>query len=707
MCRCVLALVAPALLLSACAPSWLPPRPALPDATAASVPAPVPPPVDEDGPKIDGPRTIVGEVNSANFSLMPELYPSPTVVLLDVSNQIEGDRAALVDDSAQVMGAFTKPLFPLPGRYRVDLPIEPRARAVDVDNDGAQDAGVQVFALVVASNLIGNSYLQQLEQDSGQRSYLTDPTTGDITQGTFVLYAADDDQAFPTSAGPDGKWFTGDEPTAALGAGYTVVTLEPDGTVNRNRLEEAVIDTIERAEIASPDFSRQGIAESFDSLIDVLKQRYAYTALRQLDWDAIRAMYLPRVQAADAAQDAAAYFLALDEMAKSIRDAHVSATANTNVEAIIAQATALRMQIAGGVGATAIAASEPVTPTAPGDRIVVLTVGEDGPARQAGWAPGTQILTIDGQPAAARFDDLPLLLSAGTDESRRALQTPFLLRFPLSQTVTFEYRLPGASEVLTATMTTGEYSTGEREPPASFAAPISYERIGEVAVVRWSDFVNVVPAKIAVLEEALAAVAGDPAAGVVLDLRGNSGGWSELYQTMASYFFTAADPMPVRLFDWYAYDQQAGGFVRAYAPERAISAPRPELAFTGPLAVLIDERCASACEYFSQHLQRLKRATIVGQHSSKGAGGPIDRIAMPGGITFQYTVGRTTFAGTDEYNLEAKGVVPDVRVPVTLETETAKLNGEDPVMQAALAELARLVTAVAPATPRAAQATAP
>jgi C-terminal processing protease CtpA/Prc len=688
-----LALFCVTLTVIACAARPPVSVPAPPPAVAPT-PAAVPPPVDGSSSQLDQPRVIVGAVDSANFSLMPQLYPNPTVVLLDVSNQVKGDRTAWVSDAAQIMGTFTKPLFPLPGRYRVDLPIQPQANAIDLDNDGQTDAGVQMFALVVASNLIGNSFLQQLEQASGQRSYLTDPTTGAIAEGTFVLYATDDQQSFPTSAGLDGKWFSGDEPVMALNAGYTVVTLEPDGTVHRNRLMEVTINTVERKEVASPDFSKQGIAESFDSLIDVLKQRYAYTALRKLDWDQIRANYLSQVKAADKARDTAAYFLVLDDLAKSIHDAHVSVTPNTNVEAIVAQATALSQQIAGGVGATAIAVSDVMTPTkAPGDKIVVLTVGEDGPAKAAGWVPGTEILSIDGQPAAARYDAVPQILPTGTDESKRALQTPQLLRFPMSQTVTFGYRLPNASEVLTTTMTAGEYDAGDERPPATFAAPISYERIGEAAIVRWNDFVDVVPAKIAVLEEALAAVAGEPATGVVLDLRGNTGGWTELYQVMASYFFTAGQPMPTNVFDWYTYDQSADDFVRSDASDYKISAPRPELAFTGPLVVLIDEKCASSCEYFTQHLQVLKRATVIGQYSSRGAGGPIDRIAMPGDLSFQYTVGRTTFAGTDVFNLEAKGVVPDVRVPVTLETETAKLKGGDPVMRAALAALEKQASA--------------
>ena len=56
---------------------------------------------------------------------------------------------------------------------------------------------------------------------------------------------------------------------------------------------------------------------------------------------------------------------------------------------------------------------------------------------------------------------------------------------------------------------------------------------------------------------------------------------------------------------------------------------------------------------------------------------------------FNYTNGRTTFAGTAEYNLEAKGVVPDIRVPVTVESEQAKRTGKDPVLEAAITELSR------------------
>lgn len=638
----------------------------------------------------NGPVAIVGEAGSANFYASPDTFPEPVVALIDVSHAI-AQQPRFADVEGQILGAFDTGMFPLPARYSINLPIRPAGASLDLDNNGMTDAGVQVFALIVANNFTGDSYLQQLDQ-SGLSSYLTDLVTGAITEGAFVVYAPDANQSFPSGYGADATWFTGDDPSAPIAQGYTVVRLSADGQMTADRATEPVVDTIERQEVASPDFSQQGILESYNSLIDVLKQRYAYTDLRVLDWEQIRAQYRPEVQAADSANDTAAYFVTLKTLAHAIRDAHVAAIPGANVEAIVADATAFGARIGGNVGADTIAVADPTDPAAgPAAKTVVRLVGEETPTAAAGWVPGTEIVSIDGEPVAERYANLPLIKSVGTEEGVRVQLAPLVLRFPISQTVVIGYRLPDSAEVMTATMTAGDYAWDTPTPPATESPlPITYRQLGDTAVLQWDNFADNMPVKIAVLEEALGRVQGRDNPGVILDMRGNTGGAAALYMTMASYFFAPDQPMPSMVFDWYYYDEAAGGLVKEYAANYPLRAPKPELAYTGPLVVLVDQNCASACEYFSQHLQTLGRATIVGQYSTEGAGGPIDRIKLPGGLMFQYTMGRTTFAGTEEPNLEAKGVIPDVRVPVTLETEQAKLAGEDPVLEAALAELDRL-----------------
>ena len=65
---------------------------------------------------------------------------------------------------------------------------------------------------------------------------------------------------------------------------------------------------------------------------------------------------------------------------------------------------------------------------------------------------------------------------------------------------------------------------------------------------------------------------------------------------------------------------------------------------------------------------------------------------MPGGIYFFFTKGRFYYAGTDELNLEGKGVTLDVRVPITEENEKAKQDGTDVVLEAAISTLAEKQT---------------
>ncbi|MEZ4707570.1 MAG: S41 family peptidase [Caldilineaceae bacterium] len=638
-----------------------------------------------------GPIVVVGEASSANFAFLPELYPNPTVLLMDVTNMLAGEPERFVAETGQILGVFTKPLFPLPGEFRINLPIEPTGATLDVDNDGESDSGVQIFALQVASNLVNDSYLQQLEQAGGLGSFLTDVITGKLTEGSLLVYAPDGDQGFPSGFGDDGQWFTDDDPAVAIPAGYTLATLNLDGSVTFDRAAAATMNTMEQTEQASPDFSSQGILESFNSLIDLLAKHYAYTELRSLDWEQIRQTYLPQVEQADTNDDIPAFFVAIHDLAVSIEDAHVAASASTNVAATVAQVQSFVAKSAGNLGASVIATSGTTTTTEAWDgKIIVGTVGKDTPAAEAGWAPGTEIVSVNGQAPAARFGEISLLKGTSVAEVQRAAKANFFLSFPLSQTVTIGYRLPDAGAVMTATMVTGPYDNGMPVTATANRTPVTYEQVGHYAVIRWSDFVSYVVPKIAVLEEALAFEKNQSSAGIILDLRGNSGGWLELYQIMASYFFTADHPMSTHVYDWYVYDNRVDDLVKSYAIDFKLSAPRPELAYTGPLVILIDQSCASACEYFTQHLQLLNRATVVAQYPSEGAGGPVERVTMPGGISFQYTKGRTTFAGSLEPNLEAKGVKLDVRVPVTLETEQAKLAGEDPVLDAAIAELDRL-----------------
>lgn len=645
----------------------------------------------------DGPVMVTGTLNASNFAASI-IYPSPTVALVDASALLPLPKPEFAPRDHQIIGIATSPLFTsTPGTYEVSLPFVPTGEPFAISADAAPSDGLMAFYLVIGSNITGDSYLEQLEQ-FGETSFLTDPTTQQFTEGSLILFAADDQQQFPSAAGADGLWFTADDELTTLEPGYTVVHLASDGTATFDRSAAPTMDTVESAAVTSPDYSSMTWVDAFNALIDRLEERYSFTEVRNIDWEALRAEYGPRIQQAQDDNDIGAYLGALFELAAGVEDAHVSVQPTTaeSLTALQQFLAPLGADYAGNIGAYGTLVTDPANPGAgPGDTFEIVSVGDDSPAQQAGWLPGTQIVSINGQSIPERLEQIPpwLIGSAiSTPEKARFLSSQALLLFPVGETVTIEYIQPDESDVRSVDLVVGQYDQGAPAAPTPTSpAPLetsTYTDIDGYTVIKWADFEQDIPERIAVLEAALAhQQTVDGSKGIILDMRGNSGGWAALYMTMASYFFSADNPMPTGTFDSWEYDETAGELVRNSVPDYLLSSPKPNLAYTGPLTVLVDQNCGSSCEFFTQTLQALGRATVIGQYATAGAGGNIDQALMPGDVIFQYTVGQYTYAGTDELNLEAKGVLPDVRVPVTVETVTAQLEGEDVVLDYAIAWL--------------------
>ena len=631
----------------------------------------------------DGPVSVDGVVSSESFLFQTKFWPNPTVALLDATDIVAGRFDRFVPAKDQILGRFVDPLFTGNGQYRIELPIIPPGGRLDLNGDGSPALGA--FAVVSAPNLSSNSYLEQLEQDAGLASILLDPTTGTVMIGTLLLFSEDDVESFPAGWGNDRIWFTEDDPPQVVPKGWSVARLDAEGRATIDTGPHQKVNTLEAAEEASLSLSDLGYVEAFDDLVDHLRVRYAYTEFRAIDWSLVSSTYRPAVVSAQVSGSAGDFFIALRDMALFFQDAHTSAFAGLLSEEInAATQEAEEAAFGAGIGAEALIVYDADAGILPGDLVVVSQVADGSPSAEAGWTEGTEILEVDRISVQQYLASLPLSRANGVLELQPYLRVPRLLRFPDGADVDFAFRNPGEQEIRTARLTAGDYILPfEPTAPVVSGLSVNFSSVGGVAIVSWNNFEDPILTKIAVLEEALQIGSETGSIGMILDLRGNYGGLFEVAQVMASYFFEEDKPMPVELFDWWEYDAKAGGFVRRLVTERTIHSPLPALAYTGPLAVLIDEDCASSCEYFTQYLQRLDRAVVVGQHASMGAGGFINRIAMPEDITFQYTAARTTFLDTSEPNIEASGIIPDIRVPVTLETLRAVRNGEDPVMDAA------------------------
>ena len=159
------------------------------------------------------------------------------------------------------------------------------------------------------------------------------------------------------------------------------------------------------------------------------------------------------------------------------------------------------------------------------------------------------------------------------------------------------------------------------------------------------------------------------AQGLVIDLRGNSGGYLKVLDTLAAYLLTEKRVL-------YTVEFRDAIIERAITPV--------ENAYDGPIVILIDVLSTSCSELFSGSLQDISRAGIIGERTS-GYLLIADWMELPNGDSFMYTIGQPcTSSGI---SIEGKGVEPDVTVELD---RRSLLQGKDPQLERAVGLLKKL-----------------
>ena len=155
-------------------------------------------------------------------------------------------------------------------------------------------------------------------------------------------------------------------------------------------------------------------------------------------------------------------------------------------------------------------------------------------------------------------------------------------------------------------------------------------------------------------------------AGLIVDLRNNVGGLSEQQKKFAAALLGA---------DAYLGDAQD-----RKGPRREL-ASRYARHYTGPLAILIGPRSASAAEIFAAAIQDHKRGLLIGR-STNGSVLEARYFPLPDGGYVMVPISNLWRAGGRR--IEGTGVEPDIWILPTLEQVRA---GRDPVLDRALQEL--------------------
>ena len=146
---------------------------------------------------------------------------------------------------------------------------------------------------------------------------------------------------------------------------------------------------------------------------------------------------------------------------------------------------------------------------------------------------------------------------------------------------------------------------------------------------------------------------------LVVDLRGNGGGHLTEATALSGLFIPQGPIVQLR---------ETGGRVEV------LDDPEPNVAWDGPLIVLVDRFSASASEIFAAAIQDYGRGIVVGQQTyGKGSVQnlyPLDRYALgpdPGFGQLTVTIGKY-YRVTGE-STQHRGVQPDITMPTAISTE--------------------------------------
>ncbi len=442
--------------------------------------------------------------------------------------------------------------------------------------------------------------------------------------------------------------------------------------------------------------------DAFKAAHDKFSREYAFGDWKGIDWPGLYSRFLPRITQAQTAGDEKAYYLALHEYVCSIPDGHISLAAADN-----AVPTSLGKELVGGGFGIAVAQLDD-------SRVIAAKIIPNGPAGMAGMVAGAEIITWGGQPVETAIgrivvDAVPYKALTGelgsetpqaTLEHYRLEQNRLLTRGSIGQAVEVAFKNPGSTIFQTKTLTAVDdagqtFSLVNFAKRPSMSEKVDYrilpEGYGYVLVRMEHDASNPgYPIRIfQQFREAITSFIATGVPGVIVDLRGNYGGSDELAADLCGFFYSAPSFYEYQEY----YDKRTGGFLRITIDDRSAIIDnfsiKPQTPyFSGPVVALVNPNTKSSGEGIGMGIARLPQGSVIGFHGTNGSFGMTGgEIPMPGGYTIGYPFGRSVDKN-GVIQLDSRngigGVVPNPRVPKTLENVLAFAAGTDVEIQYAI-----------------------
>jgi carboxyl-terminal processing protease len=312
-----------------------------------------------------------------------------------------------------------------------------------------------------------------------------------------------------------------------------------------------------------------------------------------------------------------------------------------------------------------------------GDRCFIVAVKPGSDAEAKGLKAGDQLLRIDAFTPARETLWLARYLYY-TLSPRSALTVVAQSPGAQPRTLTIAAKVTPGPKVVTISIEDIIEGVPRGRDNASFVRRSRLVRLGDITVWKLGGFDIDTRAIDRFADEALKGTTS-----LILDLRGNPGGNSEVLERLTSRFFDKE----VKL-----------GELKGRRSMRSPVARKRDAPFGGRLIVLIDAESASASEVFARVVQLENRGLVFGDRSSGSVMLSRQLVAavesLEGVIMYGMSVTEADLIMADGKSLERVGVAPDQLI---LPTPVDLQAGKDPVLAQAVAALGGTLDAAAAA----------
>jgi C-terminal processing protease CtpA/Prc len=664
------------ILLAACSPGKI-------ANTAQVIPASSP---TQFPPSGNQPFEITGDFNYSNH-IITDYYVEHAVALVDMYGFVTRNKDWEIPVASQTLGFLKIDKDNMKGTYTQQLPAKPTGQSVDVDNNGAANAGVQIFAVSYWPNMTGGPYSEGDDRSRGWPTYLASVKTDtenqdEVIGGSLVVWAPDANQQFPTGFGPDGKLFTADDPVGPIPSGYSIVNLDTNPfTVSQDA--QPKLELFEPKDVAIKDYSKDSYTQAFDKMFNQIKTEYAFNGIegKQPDWDKVYADIRPRIEEAEKNKDAKAFFLALRDYTYAFKDGHVGLSGGDIENQIFTETTG------GGFGFAQIELDD--------GRVIVTYLTPGGPAEKAGVQVGAEVVDFNGQAIKDAIGAvLPPTLPASMESSIRYQQVRYLLRTAVGTEAKITFVNPDGKKIDTTLKSVPETDshryTSIFKGFDSNALPVEYKLLDSgVGYVKINTNYDDLGLIIKLFERALKVFESNKVPGIIIDMRQNSGG-----ANLGLAGFLTDQEIPMGQLEYYS--DKTGKFEPEGLREKVT--PNENQYRFDKTVLLVSQACASACELEAYGFSQVPGTIVVGTTPSSGTEAEVARgqFTLPENFSMQVPTGRFTLPDGSIF-LEGKGVPLTLRVPVD---ETYALSSEDEVLKAGeKAILQPLGTGVTPSGP--------